>query len=177
MGELVVLRWNDIDFDKRLLKVNKGLSRSYETISGKNVLKLEETSPKTSSSYREVTIPSDIIIELKKYKSSQNELKLLLGEEYTDNNYVFANELGKRLLPDTLNKSYNKALKAAGIPHRNFHSIRHSYATRLFENGTHLKTVQELLGHSSIQITADIYTHVDMQEKIAAVETLKIKNR
>jgi len=174
MGELVVLRWDDIDFTKKLLKVNKRLSRSYVSINGKNVLKLEETSPKTTSSYRDVPIPSNIIAELKKYKSSQNQLKLLLGAEYEDNNYVFANELGKRLLPDTINKSYNKALKDADIPHRKFHSIRHSYATRLFENGTPLKTVQELLGHSSIQITADIYTHVDMKEKITAAESLNI---
>ncbi len=174
IGELVVLRWDDIDFSKKLLKVNKGLSRSYKTIEDKQVLYLEETSPKTESSNRVVPIPSTIVAELKKHKNLQSESKLLLGEEYDDDNYVFANPLGKRLLPDTINKSYNKALKYVNLPHRKFHSIRHSYATRLFENGTPLKTVQELLGHSSIQITADIYTHVDIKEKINAAESLNI---
>ena len=76
------------------------------------------------------------------------------------------------MLSDTLSKSFVKVLKDNGMKHVKFHSLRHTYATRLFEKGVQLKTVQKLLGHSSIEITADIYTHVMDSEKISAVQKL-----
>ncbi|MBU3137483.1 tyrosine-type recombinase/integrase [Clostridium gasigenes] len=93
-------------------------------------------------------------------------------EIYTDNDYVFADKLGLFILPDTLSKAYIKILRDNNIPHDSFHSLRHTYATRLFEKGVPLKMVQKLLGHSSIRITADIYTHVMGDEKIVAVQKL-----
>ncbi|KAI3349637.1 hypothetical protein FDB55_09770 [Clostridium botulinum] len=84
--------------------------------------------------------------------------------------YVFANEIGEHT--DTLSKYFVNFLKDNGFRHVKFHSLRHTYATRLFEKGVQLKTVQKLLGHSSIEITADIYTHVMNSEKISAVQKL-----
>ena len=68
--------------------------------------------------------------------------------------------------------NWNKLLEDLEIPHKKFNSLRHTYATKLFEKGVLLKIVSELLGHSSIDITADIYTHVMPKEKIDAVERL-----
>lgn len=68
--------------------------------------------------------------------------------------------------------NWNKLLEDLEIPHKKFNSLRHTYATKLFEKGVLLKTVSELLGHSSIDITADIYTHVMPKEKTDAVERL-----
>lgn len=172
IGELVALRWSDIDFNKSTLKVTKAISRSYKLIDNTRTFILEETTPKTPSSIREVPIPNNVLHQLMLYKSSQDKIKESAKSVYNDNNFLFANELGEMLLPDTLSKSYNKVLKAANIPHKKFHSLRHTYATRLFERGVPLKTVQKLLGHSSITITADIYTHVSPTEKISAVEKL-----
>ena len=91
------------------------------------------------------------------------------------NNYIqhIKDNIGKvDIIFVSSHKEVRKALKDNGIKHVKFHSMRHSYATRLFEKGVQLKTVQKLLGHSSIEITADIYTHVMNSEKISAVQKL-----
>ncbi|WP_279233035.1 tyrosine-type recombinase/integrase [Fonticella tunisiensis] len=89
-----------------------------------------------------------------------------------DNDYVFTTNLGKNIDARNLLRSYERVLKKANIPYRKFHNLRHTYATKLFEAGVPLKTVSELLGHSNISITANIYTHVMPKEKITAAEKL-----
>ena len=172
IGELVALRWSDIDFKNKSLKVNKSIGRGYKYVNGKQKFVIQETTPKTPSSIREVVIPDKIIDELIIHKTNQGIIKEKYKEIYEDKNYVFANELGQHILSDTLSKSFVKVLKDNGFRHVKFHSLRHTYATRLFEKGVQLKTVQKLLGHSSIEITADIYTHVMDSEKISAVQKL-----
>jgi len=172
IGELVALRWDDIDFENGSLKVNKSIWRGYVAIDGKRKFVMQETTPKTPSSIRDVAIPDKILEELKVHKEKQEEIKEKYKEIYNDKGYVFANIIGEHMLSDTLSKSFVKSLKDNGIRHVKFHSMRHTYATRLFEKGVQLKTVQKLLGHSSIEITADIYTHVMDSEKISAVQKL-----
>ena len=172
IGELVALRWKDIDFEKGNLKVNKSIGRGYVTVDGERKYVIQETTPKTSSSIREVPIPNVILEEIKAYKEKQDDLKEKYREVYNDKDYVFSNVIGEGILSDTLSKSFVKALKDNGIRHVKFHLLRHTYATRLFEKWVPLKMVQKLLGHSSIQITADIYTHVMASEKISAVQKL-----
>lgn len=172
IGELVALRWEDIDLENGSLRVNKSIWRGYVTIDGKRKYVMEETAPKTPSSIREVAMPDKILEELKIHKTKQDGVKEKYKEVYIDKSYVFANIIGEHVLADTLSKSFVKVLKDNGIKHLKFHALRHTYATRLFEKGVQLKTVQKLLGHSSIEITADIYTHVMNSEKISAVQKL-----
>ena len=172
IGELVALKWDDVDFEIGNLKINKSIWRGYTIIDGKRQFVSQETTPKTPTSIRDVAIPDKILEELKIHKQKQDEIKEKYNEIYDDKNYVFANIIGKHVLSDTLSKSFVKVLKDNGIKHLKFHALRHTYATRLFEKGVQLKTVQKLLGHSSIEITADIYTHVMDSEKISAVQKL-----
>ncbi|MBP2033216.1 site-specific recombinase XerD [Clostridium algifaecis] len=96
----------------------------------------------------------------------------MAGEAYTDNDLIFPNQVGEPLDIRNLTKSYERVLKKANIPYKNFHSMRHTFATRLFEEDVPLKTVQELLGHADISTTANIYTHVMPKQKVKAVDKI-----
>ena len=135
IGELVALRWKDINFEKGNLKVNKSIGRGYITVDGERKYVVQETTPKTPSSIREVPIPNIILEEIKAYKEKQDEFKEKYKEVYNDKDYVFSNAIGECILSDTLSKSFVKVLKDNGIRHVKFHSLRHTYATRLFEKG------------------------------------------
>lgn len=173
-GEILALKWDDIDIGKKELHVTKSIkkvsviendnTRSYITI---------EQEPKSQSSIRTVPMPSTLIPIIKKHKLQQDKEKLAAGESYNnDNNYVFTTSTGNVIDSRNLIRAYSRALKKAQIPYRNFHSLRHTYATKLFERKNRLETVQKLLGHSRSSITADIYTHVMPKQKVDTVETL-----
>lgn len=83
-----------------------------------------------------------------------------LNQHWPDNDLVFPNEFGMPLDPATLTRNFEKLRDRAGMPNVRLHDLRHFHATMLLENGTHLKVVQERLGHSSIAITADTYSYV-----------------
>lgn len=172
-GELLALTWSDIDLDRMEIRVTKTIKR-VKIINSDNTKenKILVQPPKTKSSNRIVPIPSDLIPILKEHSVKQKLEKFKAGESYENNNLVFATALGKSIDAKNLFRSYKNLLKSAGIEHKKFHSLRHTYASRLFADNVKLKTVQVLLGHSNIETTADIYTHVMPKQKIDAAEKL-----
>lgn len=172
IGELLGLMWSDINFNESTLTVNRSVKRTAAQNINDSTPRYVLGELKTKSSYRTVPIPANIIRELKAHHKNQIEDKIKSYGIYVDNNLVFANEIGELLQISTIQKSYNKLLKDYKICHKKFHALRHTYATRLFENNVPLKTVQMLMGHSNIKITADVYTHVMPKEKIKAVEKI-----
>jgi len=138
----------------------------------KNKTELIVQEPKAKNSKRTIPIPSAIAAELKKHKIRQAEEKLKAGDIYVDNDSVFPNAIGEPTNAKNITRSYKRALKRADISCKNFHAMRHTYATRLFEADIPLKTVQMLLGHSDISTTANIYTHVMPEQKIKAVDKI-----
>lgn len=173
-GELLGLKWSDINFDSKELKVQRSVKRvtlinEKEEREGKIIVQL----PKTKTSIRTVPIPSSVIPILEKHKIQQNKERLKLGDSYLNNDgYVFTTESGNLIDPRNLLRAYMRALKSGGIMYRKFHNLRHTYATRLFEEDVPLKTVQELLGHSDLSVTSNIYTHVMPAKKNDAAEKL-----
>lgn len=172
-GELLGLMWDDIDFDNKELNVVRSIKQvSIISADGSREYKTIIQTPKSKTSMRTVPIPSALIVTLQEHSTNQKLEKLKAGTSYIDDNFVFTTELGKNIDSRNLIRSYERLIKKANIPYRKFHSLRHTYATKLFEAGVPLKTVQTLLGHSDISITANIYTHVMPKEKVEATEQL-----
>ncbi|MBE1306203.1 site-specific integrase [Clostridium botulinum] len=172
-GELLGLKWNDIDINNKQLKVERSIKQvNIISSNGSREYKTIVQSPKTKNSIRAVPIPSSLISDLKEHGNLQKQEKLKCGNSYNNTDYVFTTEIGNTMNARNVTKSYERLLKKAKIPYKKFHSLRHTYATKLFEVNVPLKTVQMLLGHSDISITANIYTHVMPKEKIKAVEKL-----
>lgn len=172
-GELFALTWNDINFEENYIDVNKtykyvadvtreGRSNGYSSIQ----------TPKTSKSIRKVPIPQFLIKTLLQYRNEQRLEKIRYANLYKDNNLVFCNKLGAYLVDSTVGRQYKIILRKNNISDRKFHDLRHTYATRLFELGEDPKTVQELLGHSTVAITLNTYTHVLESVKEKAVSKL-----
>ncbi len=172
-GELLGLKWSDFDNEYKTLKVQRSIKQvNIISANGEKEYKTIEQTPKSKNSIRVVPIPSSLIPVLKEHKTQQKLEKVKAGPSYIENNFVFTTELGKTIDARNLLRSYKRILTRAGITYRKFHALRHTYATKLFEAGVPLKTVQMLLGHSDISVTANIYTHVMPEEKTQAVERL-----
>lgn len=173
LGEVLGLKWSDIDFKEHTLSVQRSVRRVVEIQrDGSRNRILKEVPPKTENSFRIVPIPDTILLKLKSYKNVQNKLILSLGEDYKNNNYVFCNNDGTIMDPKKPNRRLSSVLKSNDIELITFHGLRHTYCTRLFEAGVPPKTVQSLVGHSDIETTMNIYTHVMKETKIEAVDKI-----
>jgi integrase len=106
---------------------------------------------------------------LKRHRVRQLEYRLSTGDAYEDCGYVFANETGGYIHPNTLYRRFRSLIARAGVPTIRFHDLRHTSATLLLAEGVHGKIVQERLGHANIAMTLDLYSHVsaDMQRDAA----------
>ncbi|MDR2650562.1 MAG: site-specific integrase [Clostridiales bacterium] len=172
IGELISLTWNDIDFENSVLRVNRTLNivKSVEG-SGQKWLKTFGT-PKTASSVRSIPLLPYMSELLKSVKKRQDERGMKV--RYEDNNLVFATRSGRPLDPRNMQRVFQAILKRAGLSGFHIHSLRHTFATRGLEQGIELRVLQELLGHSTIKITADLYTHVLPDMKKDSI--MKLKN-
>ncbi len=156
IGELCALKWTDIDLKKRVIVVEKTLQRICQK--GKKS-KITITVPKTSNSNREIPISNALYDFLIQIKPSKRELYFLTSSN-------------KPTEPRNYRKIYLTLLKKLKINQISFHALRHTFATRLIENKVDIKTVSELLGHSSVNITISIYVHSEFNTKRKAVKTL-----
>lgn len=173
LGEILGLKWSDIDFNTGTLTVNRTLQRVTEIDrNGNRKSKVIEQLPKTKNSIRTIPIPKNILVKLKDHKVQQSKNKLQIGELYSNNDYVFCDKLGYPLDDKRPNRNLKSILTKLGIEPLKFHGLRHTYATRLFEANVPPKTVQVLMGHYDISITMDIYTHVMEDTKLEAVDKL-----
>jgi len=157
-AELLALRWSDIDLELCQLSV----TRSMQYIHGedkKNRISFRE--PKTAKSRRLIALSPSTVLTLREHKAKQTELRQSLG--YTppsDNDLVFSHYDGSPLLPNSVTHAWIKLVRRCGLPGIRLHDARHTHASLLLKQGVHPKIVQERLGHGSIQITLDTYSHV-----------------
>lgn len=154
-GELLGLKWADVDLESGTVRVRRTLTRTED---GKR-LTLGE--PKTKKSRRTVRLTPRAAEALGGHRARQAEEKLWAGGLYGDRGLVFTGETGGIVNPSNLrNRSFRPLLARAGLPRITFHDLRHTCASLLFQRNVHPKFVQELLGHASIAITLDTYSHM-----------------
>jgi len=151
-GEIVALQWKDVDLEKETITVR----RTLERIKGGYQFK----HPKTRKSRRQISLTPSAAEELKAHRLRQKEEKLQFGAAYNDHDLVCAWPNGTLVKPDFVSREFKKILKKAGLPIVRFHDLRHSHATLMMIQGVHPKIVSERLGHSTIRITMDTYSHV-----------------
>ena len=160
-GEIVGLKWADIDFENRRISVKRSI---YKLSDGK----AREKDPKTKSSIRTISIPERLCKTLTEYRLQQNRHIAYLGDAWKNLDYVFTEEDGHVMNPQTPTKQFSKFLKRHGIRHLKFHGLRHTSATMLLANGCDIKTVSSRLGHADIT-TTNIYVHaLESSDRLAA---------
>jgi integrase len=171
-GELLGLRWQDVDINAGILHIRRTLVRvgnhNAKGDEGKTRLVFQE--PKTEKSRRTIPIPEGCLAALRQHRGRQAEEKLALGPGYQEHGLVFCQADGRPIDPRSINLYFTQALKRSGLPAIRLLDARHTYATWLLEQGVSPKTVQTMLGHGSIAVTLDIYSHVslDLEKQAAA---------
>jgi integrase len=160
-GEICGLRWRSVDLDAGRLSVVASVIKVRGDV--------REKSPKNGKG-RAVTLPPMLVTELRRHRLQQSEGLLRIGVRLTDDHHVFTGEDGAPVYPSSLTRSFSRFLRRHGLPQIRFHDLRHTHATHLLAAGVHPKIAQERLGHSSVVITLDTYSHVlpGMQEDAVA---------
>jgi integrase len=161
-GELLALRWRDVDLDGSTLRVRATLQRTEAGF--------VFAEPKTAQSRRRIALSRTVVDALRQHKIRQLEERLAAVNVWEDHDLVFPNVIGKPLeAGNVLRRSFWPLLRRAGLPRMRFHDLRHTAATLLLGRGINPKIVSEMLGHSNVSITLTIYSHVTphMQQQAA----------
>lgn len=152
-SEALGLQWKDIDLDGARLSVRRGLHR----VPGQGLV---FTEPKTDRSRRTIAVPAPLIEALRRHRVAQAAERLVAGTDWEDWDIVFAQPNGRPLDKHSDYEAWVKLLQRAGVRHIRLHDGRHTAATLLLTAGVHPRVVMELLGHSQMRTTTDIYSHV-----------------
>lgn len=174
MGEILGLTWDNIDLKNNIIHVKQSLMHTnIIEENGDKSRKILLQAPKTPTSIRDIPIPLKLSQLLKEHRKIYNKNKIAFtGSINTKENFVFVTSNFTPIHHANLRKEFISVLNKAKISKIKFHGLRHTYATRLFEENVPIKTVQALLGHSNINTTMNIYTHVTDNMKSNAIEKL-----
>ncbi len=151
-GEIMGLKWENVDLEHCLLCI-------CETLLTSNTGKYTDT-PKTMDSRRYVNIPQETAELLKQYQQEQNYIRTVVGDRWQETGFVFTQETGQPMHPDSINGWLNGFSERHGLPHINPHAFRHSLASILINSGTDILTISKRLGHTTTSTTLNFYGHL-----------------
>jgi integrase len=152
-GEILGLKWSDLDLTTGRLMIQRQLQR----LQGAGLVFSE---PKSRAGKRVVVLGSETLARLQSHRLLQRREKLLAGSNWHENDLIFPSSIGTPSEPRNIYRRFKMALKNAGLPDLRFHDLRHTAATLMLQQGIHPKIVQERLGHASIMLTLNTYSHV-----------------
>lgn len=160
IGELCALQWEDLSITNSTLKVRKTMQRIQETnIGASSKTKIIITEPKSDCSIRDIPLPSFLVEIARQFRDHPKS-------------YILSGEQGKYIEPRTMQNRFKTYVKKSGISDANFHSLRHTFATRCVEVGFELKSLSEVLGHSNVNITLNRYVHSSFELKYSNMNKL-----
>lgn len=152
-GEILGLKWDKVDFTNNQVYICNSVLYSSD-------IGIYESTPKTERSKRYITLPAETMQFLRQYRAWQNTERLRLGEYYQNQGFVFSQDTGAPMHPDSVTDWLNKFSKRHGLPHVNPHAFRHTMASMLYFNGVDSVSISKRLGHAQVSTTANIYAHV-----------------
>lgn len=159
VGEICALRWEDISFSEQTIFVHRTMQRVQNMNNSERKTKIVITTPKSSCSIRTIPIPENLLSILKSYK-------------VVSTGYFLTNSDQSYVEPRTMQNRFKRALKNCSIENANYHSLRHTFATRCIELGFDIKSLSEILGHASVNITLNRYVHPSLELKRANMQRL-----
>lgn len=158
IGEICALKWSDLDFENKLIQVTHTLQRVYV---GRRESKIIYTTPKTKNSVRKIPMAKILLEKLKDVSTN-----------YSKNAFILTGKEEKYLEPTAYRYSYSKAIRESKIMYRKYHCLRHTFATRCVRIGMDVKSLSEILGHSSVSVTLGIYVHSSYEVKKKFIDKL-----
>ncbi|MEU7385009.1 site-specific integrase, partial [Streptomyces sp. NPDC042207] len=164
-GELLGLRWEDLDLAGGTANIRRTLQRT-------NSGGLTPLPTKTKSSERRIALPTPCLRSLEQHRDRQFQEREAAGAGWEDSGYVFTRPDGAPIEGSTLTRHFNTLLRQARLRRIRFHDLRHSAATLLLEQGVELIVIKELLGHAHIGVTATVYAHVRLRLQRDAIDLL-----
>lgn len=152
-GEVLGLKWSSVDFERNRIHICNNILYSADR-------GIYEDTPKTETSVRYVTLPQETMQLLRKYRSWQTEERFRMGEYFKDRGYVFSQDDGSPMHPDSVTSWLDKFSKRHNLPHINPHAFRHTMASMLYFSGVDSISISKRLGHAQVSTTTDIYGHI-----------------
>lgn len=170
LGELLGLRWRDVDLDGGSLQVRHTLQR----LKGRGP---ELAEPKTKRSRRTILLGATVVATFKARRTQQLQERLWAGSRWQEGDFVFSTTVGTPMVAGDVTARFQRLLHAADLPRMRFHDLRHGAASLLLSQGVHPRVVMQMLGHSTIALTMDTYSHVIPQLERDAADVMEIALR
>jgi len=149
-GEVLGTRWADVDFEGGSIAIRRSLEQTRKGLAFKST---------KSGKERRISLPSATLEALRRHRVAQAKVRLAAGEQYKNGDLIFAEDDGSPIVPHKLGDSFRGIARSLGFQDVHLHTLRHSHATALLQASVHPKTASARLGHSTVGVTMDLYTH------------------